>query len=144
MKAATWLRSASILTFIHAITHTIGGVYGAPAPGPQQTAVAAMKSNIFLVMGSMRSQWDFYHGMGLAVAIFLTAEAVVFWLLGNAVRKHPADLRGVLAAFVLGYLAMTVVSMRYFFLPPVIVELLIAGCLLMAILSMRHPAALEG
>lgn len=139
MKATIWLRSASILTFIHAITHTIGGVYGPPAPGSQQTAVAAMKSNVFPVMGSMRTQWDFYHGMGLAVAVFLTVEAIVFWLLGNAVRKNPADLRGVLVAFLLGYLAMAVVSMRYFFLPPVIVELLIAGCLLMAVLGLRRP-----
>lgn len=141
MKAVTWLRSASVLTLIHAITHTIGGVYGPAAPGPQEIAVSAMKSNIFPVMGSMRSQWDFYHGMGLAVTIFLTAEAIVFWLLGNAVRKNPTDLRGVLAAFLLGYLALAIVSMRYFFLPPVIVELLIAGCLLMAVLAIRHPAA---
>lgn len=140
MKAGTWLRSASVLTFLHAITHTMGGVYGPVAPGPQAVAVAAMKSNIFPVMGSMRSQWDFYHGMGLAVGIFLTAEAIVFWLLGNAVRKNQTDLRGVLITFLLGYLALSIVSMRYFFLPPVIVELLIAICLLMAILAARHPA----
>jgi hypothetical protein len=141
MKATIWLRSASVLTFLHAILHTIGGVYGEPAPGPQQIAVAAMKFNIFPVMGSMRSQWDFYHGMGLAVAIFLTVEAIIFWLLGNAARKNPTDLRGVLVAFGLGYLALAIVSIRYFFLPPVLVELLIAGCLLMAFFAIRRPAS---
>jgi hypothetical protein len=141
MRATTWLRFASVLTFVHAITHTIGGVYGPAAPGPQQIAVAAMKSNLFPVMGSLRSQWDFYHGMGLAVAVFLTADAVVLWLLGDAVRKNTTGLRGVLIVFLLGYLALALVSMRYFFLPPVIVELLIVLCILMAVLALGHPDA---
>lgn len=139
MKATIWLRSASILALLHAILHTVGGVYGAPAPGPQQIAVVAMKSNTFPVMGSMRSQWDFYHGMGLAVAIFLTAEAIIFWLLSNVVRKDEVGLQPVLVAFFLGYLALAIVSAQYFFLPPVIVELLIASCLLMAIVAVRRP-----
>ncbi|HEU4635825.1 MAG TPA: hypothetical protein VFS41_06570 [Edaphobacter sp.] len=141
MKTATWLRSASVLTFVHAVTHTIGGVYAPPAPGPQQTAIDAMKANLFPVMGSMRTQWDFYHGMGLAVAIFLTAEAVVLWLLAGVTQKSTAGLQGVLVTFLLGYLALAAVSMQYFFLPPVIVELLIAGCLLMAILAIRQSSA---
>lgn len=140
MRPTTWLRAASILTLVHAITHTIGGVYAPPAPGPQQIAVTAMKSNLFPAMGNMRSQWDFYHGMGLAVAVFLAVEALVFWLLGDAVRKRESDLRDVLVAFLLGYLALAVVSLRYFFLPPVVVELLIACCLLMAILGIRRPS----
>lgn len=144
MRPTTWLRAASVLTLLHAITHTIGGVYGPPVPGPQQTAVDAMKANVFPAMGNMRSMWDFYHGMGLAVSVFLTAEALVFWLLGNAVRKGDCDLRDVLVAFVIGYFAFTVVSLRYFFLPPVIVELLIAACLIMAILSMRRSGATAG
>jgi heme A synthase len=99
-----------------------------------------MKSNIFPVMGSMRSQWDFYHGMGLAVSVFLTVGALVFWLLGNAVRESGADLQGVLVAFLLAYLALAAVSLRYFFFPPVLVELLIAVCLLMAVLAIHRPA----
>lgn len=125
--------------------HTIGGVYGAPPPGPGEIAVAAMKANTFVVMGHTRSFWRFYHGMGIAVAIFLTIEALVFWLLGNIVRDSDVDLRDVLVAFVVGYLALAVSSLRYFFAPPVIVEALIAGCLVMAILSIRRqPASHQG
>jgi hypothetical protein len=141
LRPTTWLRAASILTLVHAITHTIGGVYGAPMPGPQQIAVDAMKSNTFLAIGNMRSMWLFYHGMGLAVTIFLTIEAIVFWLLGNIVRDSDADLRDVLVVFLLGYLAFAVNSLRYFFAPPVIVELLIAACLGVAIVSIKHSAS---
>lgn len=137
MRTVTWLRSASILTLVHAIGHTVGGVYGTPAPGPQQTVIDVMKSSIFLVMGYNRSLWHFYHGMGLAVTILLTVEAWVFWLLGNVARDSDADLRDVLVIFVLGYLALAVNSLRYFFVAPVFLELLIAACLVMAILSIK-------
>lgn len=141
MRPTTWLRAASVLTLIHAILHTIGGVYGKTDPGPMQTAVDAMRSNVFPAMGYMRSMWDFYRGMGLSVTILLTIEAIAFWLFGNLVRDSDADLRDVLVVFLLGYLALAVNSLRYFFTPPVIVELLIAGCLGMAIVSMKRPSS---
>ena len=140
MRPTPWLRAASILTLLHSILHTLGGVYGTPDPGPQQIAVDAMKANTFLAMGHTRSMWAFYHGMGLVVTIFLTLEAVVFWLLGNLVRDSKTDLRDLLVVFVIGYMALAANSLRFFFYPPVIVELLIAGCLVMAILSIKRPA----
>ena len=82
-KPVLFLRIASVLTLIHAVLHTIGGVFGKVGPGPAAVAVEAMKVNQFLLMGNMRSFWDFYRGMGLAVSIFLTFEAVVFWLLSS-------------------------------------------------------------
>lgn len=141
MRPTPWLRAASILTLFHSITHTIGGVFGAPSEGAQQTAVDAMKTNLFPLMGVTRSMWEFYRGMGLGITIFLTVEAVVFWLLGNLARSSDADLRPVLAVFLFGYLAFAVDSQIYFFAPPVVVELLIAACLGMAIFSIKRPAA---
>lgn len=140
MRPTPWLRAASILTLFHSITHTLGGVYGAPAPGAQQTAVDAMKANTFPVMGLTRSMWEFYRGMGLGITIFLTIGAIVFWLLGNIARSSNADLRPILAVFLVGYLAFAVDSQIYFFAPPVIVELLIAACLGMAIFAGKGPA----
>ena len=140
MRPTTWLRAASILTFVHAILHTIGGVFGDHPTGPGEIAYAAMKSNTFLAMGNTRSYWAFYRGMGLTVTIFLVIEAIVFWLLGNIVRDSDTDLRDLLVVFLLGYLAFAVNSIRYFFVAPVIVELAIAACLAMAIVSIKQPA----
>ena len=139
MRPTACLRAASILTLIHAITHTIGGVFGDPPAGAGEIAAAAMKVNRFLIMGNMRSYWAFYRGMGMAVTIFLVVEALVFWLLGNIIRDSDADLRDILVCFVIGYLALAANSIRYFFAAPVIVELLIAACLVMAIISIRRP-----
>jgi hypothetical protein len=138
MKTTLFLRIASVLTFIHAVLHTIGGVFGTPTPGAQQATAAVMKSNEFVVAGVTRSYWDFYMGFGLAVSIFLTVEAVVFWLLGSLARTDALRLRPVLATFLVGYLCVAVNSYRYFFAGPVIAELLIALCLGLAIVAAKR------
>ena len=132
MKPHIYLRIASVLTLIHSVLHTVGGVFGKPEPGPAATAAAAMQENHFLFMGVMRSYWEFHRGMGLSVTVFLTAEAVVFWLLGSLVKAGTAGLRPILATFMVGYLAFAVDSYFYFFPIPIVMEVLIALCLGMA------------
>jgi hypothetical protein len=140
MKPVVLLRIASVLTFIHALLHTVGGVFAEADPGPAAVAVAAMKANQFPLMGNMRSYWDFYFGMGLCVSIFLTVEAVVFWLLSSLAKTEAARLKPILLTFAVGYLVFAVNSWRYFFVGPVIVEILIALCLVAAATA-REPAA---
>jgi hypothetical protein len=133
MRTVIFLRIASVLTLIHAALHTIGGVFGGAAPGAQQATVAVMKANEFVAMGVMRSYWDFHMGLGLAVSVFLTVEAVVFWQLGSLAKTDALRLRPVMATFLIGYLGVAAVSYRYFFAGPVIAEILIALCLGLAI-----------
>jgi hypothetical protein len=134
-KPVLILRIASILTFIHAVLHTVGGVFGKAGPGPAAIAVAAMRSNQFLLMGHMRTFWDFYRGLGLGVTIALTAEAVLFWQLGSLAKANPCRLRPIVTTFFIAYSILSVNSYVYFFLGPVIAEILIAGCLGMAIIT---------
>ena len=136
-KPVLFLRIASVLTLIHAVLHTIGGVFSGPDPGPGAVAYEAMKINQFLLMGNMRSYWEFYRGMGLAVTIFLTFGAVVFWQLSFLARTDPKRLRPILATFAIAYLAMAVNSQIYFFLAPVIVETIIAILLVLAIVTAK-------
>src|SRR4051812_3565225 len=103
MKSVTYLRVASLLTLLHAILHTIGGVFGKSEPGPQQAAMAAMKSNQFPVMGATRSYWSFYMGMGLGVTVFLTIAAVVFWQLSSLAKTDSGRLRPIYWTFLLGF-----------------------------------------
>jgi hypothetical protein len=90
MNPKLFLRIASVITFIHAVLHTIGGVFGKAAPGAATTAVQAMKLNQFLLLGHTRSYWDLYLGLGLAVSIVLTAEAVIFWQLASLAKTDAA------------------------------------------------------
>jgi hypothetical protein len=136
-----FLRIASVLTLIHAVLHTVGGVFGTADPGPAAVAVAAMKSNQFLLLGNTRSYWDFYMGMGLCVSTFLTIEAIVFWMLGSLAKTDAARLRPILLVFVVGYLALAVNSWRYFFIGPVVTEILIAACLVLAITTAKSATS---
>jgi len=143
MKPVIYLRVASILTLIHAVLHTIGGVFGDIGPGAASIAVAAMRVNTFPLMGHMRSFWDFYRGMGIGVSISLTMEGVALWLLGSLANRDAARLRPILATFAAGYLALSVNSYTYFFLGPVIAEILIVACLLFAIFTAKTQATAQ-
>ncbi len=140
-KPVLFLRIAAVLTLIHAVLHTIGGVFGKVEPGRAAIAVEAMKMNQFVLMGHMRSYWEFYRGMGLAVSVFLTAEAIVFWQLGSLTRTDGRRMRPIVATFLVAYAALAVNSYGYFFLAPVMVEILIAVCLGLAIVTAKTEAA---
>jgi hypothetical protein len=140
MRPVIFLRIASVLTLIHAVLHTIGGVFGGVPPAALET-VAAMKSNQFPAMGVMRTMWDFHMGLGLVVSVALTMEGIVFWQVGTLAKSDAAGLRPILTTFLVGYLCIPVISYRYFFAGPVITELLIALCLGLAIVSAKQIAA---
>jgi hypothetical protein len=137
MKPRLFLRIASILTLVHSALHTVGGVFSKPEPGVGEATYAVMQSNYFHVLGVTRSYADFYRGFGLAITLFLTAEGVVFWLLASLAKKHPLELRPILLVFMLAYVVFAVISQTYFFLGPVLAELLIAACLLGAIMTAK-------
>lgn len=141
MKPAVFLRIAAVLTFVHAVLHTIGGVFGSVGPGPAAVAVQAMKINQFLLMGHLRSFWDFHRGLGLGATISLTADAVLFWQLGSLAKTEATRLRPILATFLIAYAVLAVNSYTYFFLAPVITEIFIAVCLGLAIVTAKPQAA---
>jgi hypothetical protein len=139
-KPSLFLRIAAVMTLIHAVLHTIGGVFGKTGPGPAAAAVLAMKMNQFPLMGHTRSFWDFYRGMGLSVTISLTAEAIVFWQLGSLAKMDARRLLPILVTFLVAYSVLAVNSYAYFFLGPVIAEILIAACLGLAIFTAKSQS----
>jgi hypothetical protein len=130
MKAALLLRIAAVMAFLHGVLHTIGGVFGGAAPGAQATAVAAMKTNQFDVTGLTRSYWDFFMGFGLFITVTFLLEAVVFWQLAAMTKTDAVRTRPIVMAFCVGYVAYAVLAWRYFFVVPVVFEVVIALCLL--------------
>jgi hypothetical protein len=137
MKPWVLLRVASILTLVHAVMHTIGGVFGKTPPGAAGVAVAAMQANHFAFMGAMRTYWDFQRGLGLALTVFLTAEGLVFWMLASLAKANARQLRPILVTFFFAYVAFAIVSMRYFFLLAAVMELIIALLLGLACAAAR-------
>jgi len=139
-KPVVFLRAAAVLTFLHAVLHTVGGVFGNIGPGPATVAVQAMKANQFPLMGHMRSFWDFYRGLGLGATISLTSESILFWQLASLAKTDARRMRPILITFAVAYSALAVNSSTYFFLPPVIAEILIVACLGLAIITAESQA----
>lgn len=137
MKPTVFLRMASVLTLIHSALHTIGGVFGKPAPGIGAATYAVMQANYFQVLGVTRSYAEFYRGLGLGLTIALTAEGLLFWQLVSLAKKYPAEIRPILWVFASAYLIIAVNSYTYFFNGPVVAEVLIAGCLIGAIATAK-------
>ena len=128
MRTTIFLRVASILTLIHAVLHTIGGVLSKPKNGSEEVAVIeTMKAHQFLVMGS-RDSLGFF-GYGLILSVCLLVQGVLFWQLGEIAKSQPKLIRPILAAFILSFIATTIIAGRYFFIAPAVTEVIIAACL---------------
>lgn len=143
MKPTLFLRAASVLTLIHAILHTVGGVFGEPMPGVAAMVAKTMQDNRFPVLGVTRSYSDFYFGMGVGITISLTVEAALLWQLGALAKSDAARLRPFIAVLMVGFLGFSVNSYLYFFYGPVLAELLIAVCLAFAITTAKPESALS-
>ncbi len=141
MKPVIFLRIASVLTFIHSVLHTIGGVFGKPRNGAEEILVQeTMKAHVFNVMGSMRSYWDFNFGYGLSVTLTLLIQSLLFWQLATMSKTNAAWTKPIVALFFFNFFVMTFVAWRYFFIAPAITELLIAACLAAAYFTATAPA----
>jgi len=141
MKPHVLLRAASLLTLIHAVLHTFGGLLHAPSRGPKEAELlSAMKAFQFDAMGSLRTYWDFYLGFGLFVTVSLVLLAVLMWQLGSLVKVDPAKARPFIASLTVAFIAIAVLSWAFFFVAPLVTEVLIAVLLGVAYVLAR-PAA---
>ena len=136
ISTALFLRVAAVLSLLHCIGHTIGGVFSVDAPsGTKEGAVvAAMKSNQFDVMGATRSYWDFFIGYGLTISISGLLQAVVFWQFAGLAKTDPRRMRPIIAVFLLANLGFAILAWKYFFIPPLVGDLLITTALGLAYL----------
>ena len=98
-----------------------------------------MRSIHFDVQGFSRSYWDLFVGAGFFVSVFLLFAAVLAWQLGAVPAETLALMRGIAWALALCFLAVTVLSWRYFFTAPIVFLTLITLCLITAAWSSAKP-----
>ncbi len=135
MNPAIWLRTASILTLIHAVLHTVGGMFGDPRNPEQAAARTIIQTHQFDAFGVARSYWDFYFGFGLVTSVALFLLTVLLWQFAALVKTDPAKVRPFLAVLFVTFIAIAVISWFYFFAPPFIFEIVIAICIGVAFMS---------
>ena len=73
--------------------------------------------------------WDFYVGFGLFVSVFVLLAAVWGWQLGGLPPESLARMRGTAWVFALCFAAITVLSLKCFFIIPIVLSIVITSCL---------------
>lgn len=131
MKASIFYRIAAVLLLLFAIGHTVGFRQTDPKWGVD-ALLASMRSIHFDVQGFSRTYWDFFVGFGLFVTVFLLLAAAVAWQLGSLPAETLANMRGIAWTLALCFVAITVLSGRYFFIVPIVFSIVITMCLIAA------------
>lgn len=138
MKPWNWLKLAAILQALGTVGHTTATL-NPQSRGPEEQAVfSAMRSFHFTMMGSVRSHWDFYKGYELSITVTFALLAVLLWQLSSLSRTAPELARPLIVTIILSEIFFSIIGWIYFFAAPGVTSLLIALCLIAALLSMRR------
>src|SRR6266702_4074550 len=77
----------------------------------------------------------FVFGYGLEAAFFCLLEAVLFWQLATIAKTTPLVIRPIVALFFLANIGHAILVLRYFFITPLVPDILIAACLSFAFMT---------
>jgi hypothetical protein len=132
MKTPLLLRIASIVMFLFAAGHSLGGK-DSWSPAGETDVLRAMRSVSFHVAGVSRTYLDFYTGFGWTLSIFLLLQAVLLWQIAAMATADPRRVRPMIVSFLVATIAAAVVSWRLILPVPVIFFAIIAVCLAAAL-----------
>jgi hypothetical protein len=138
LKPSVFLRAASVLSFLYFLGHSAGVPWTPSQGGATDLVIGGMKSYRFEVFGTERTYWDFYEGFGLAVSVLVLLEAVVLWLLATLAAKEAHRLRPILLAFLVANLAVLVLVVKFFSLPPIVLCAASTLCIALALWTSRR------
>jgi hypothetical protein len=128
VKASILYRISSVLMLLLAVAHTFGFRQSDPDWGID-TLLGSMRSLHFDVQGFSRTYWDLFLAAGFSVGIFYFFAGVLAWQLGGLPTEALVRLRGTTWALTVCFAAITAVSWTYLFIVPIVMALLITGCL---------------
>lgn len=131
MKASVFYRIAAILLLLFDIGHTLGFRQSDPNWGVD-ALLASMQSIHFNVQGFSRTYWDLFVGAGLFVSVFLLFAAALAWQLGGLSAETLVLMRPTAWMLAFCFVAVTILSWRYFFILPIVFLSLITVCLVAA------------
>src|SRR6266571_5337249 len=115
MTTSTLLRVTAVVALLQFFGHAALFVRAKPTHGDAEvTVVAAMKAH------------RMYFGYGLEAAFICLVEAILFWQLAIIAGTTPAMVRPIIALFLVANVAHAILVTRYFFLVPLVPDILIA------------------
>ena len=120
---------AVIQYFVHALLF----LRSKPRHGADEVAVInAMKSNRWSFNGFYRSYWDFYYGYGVLAILFGLVEIALLCMLMLTGEASLPLMKPIIGILFFANFIHTIVTLRYFFLMPLIFDLIISFLLALA------------
>jgi hypothetical protein len=130
-------RIAAVVLVLFAAGHTAGFLTFQPSSSEGLAVYNAMSSVRFDFNGAERSYSDFYTGFGLMVTAYLLLSAFLAWHLGAVAVSQPHTIGALAWVFALVQFVCLVLSVRYFFLVPVVFSGVVVVCSVWAALLLR-------
>lgn len=133
------LRLTSAVALLQGIGHAMLFLTAKPRHGPDESAVLkAMQSRAFDFGGfSPHSYWDMYFGYGLIAVVLAILIGVLLWLVSD-LASSPRQVARFGTAIGVTVAVHAVIVARYFFMLPLIFDVLVlTGTLLSIGMSMR-------
>ena len=121
------LRLASILSLVHMVLNTFAGLLSGTSRNREERAVLeSMKAVEFDAMGSLRTYWDFYFGFGMFLTVSLLLISILLWQLASVAQTEPALARPFVGSICIAFVAFSMLSGLYFFIAPLLFDMVIA------------------
>jgi hypothetical protein len=140
MTATIWLRISSIITFLFAAGHTLGGLkYWSPMG--DNAVLQAMRSVRFDTMGANRSYFDFYMGFGYSLSVTQVMLAILLWQLAALARTNAPGVRPMIAVIILAVAASSVIAWQFILPVPALFSLVQLASLAVAFVVARQNSA---
>jgi hypothetical protein len=139
MSSARFLRIASVISFLFAAGHTLGGRQSWTFTGETEV-LHAMRTFRIQEFGVSRTYMDFYRGFGFTLSVYLLLQAVVLWQLAKIADTNPAQARPIVVSFTLASVANIILSWTFIFAVPAIFGIAITACLAAALFTARPRA----
>lgn len=138
MTTTLLLRISALISLLFAAGHSAGGLQKW-SPTPDNPVLTAMTDVRFDMMGMSRSYLDLYLGLGWSISVFLLLQAVLLWQMAALARTNPAQLRPMIAAFMLATAATGLIAWLYIFAVPALFSLALLVALAGAYWTARAP-----
>lgn len=133
MKPWVWLRFAAVLQALGIVGHNLATFSTRATHGPAEEAVFdAMRGVQFNIMGSTRSNWDFYRGYQFMTTVNFVLILVLLWILSNMSRSAPRQARPLVVAILTAQIFFVVIAWEFFFAAPGMVGGAMALCIAIA------------
>jgi hypothetical protein len=136
MTTAILLRITSVISFLLAAGHTLGG-WSSWSPVGDTEVLTSMRTFQFQTVGVTRSYLDFYRGFGFDLSVFFVLQAVVLWQLAIMAKTNPRPLKPIIASFTVASIALGILAWEYLFPVPVAFCLAISAGLGLALYAGR-------